>query len=146
MDFFTIDPKLLAGATSFQILKSHYCTDIAIYRGDYEVDLFIPFFNAIFSKKRVAIILQKERLVLGKKEVNVFISEGEEAGNISFYSLFMFFVNLYCFDEEQTLEVRAAFEAFVMEKGSEDLFFYFLLAFKKEIPILLKYGACSGRY
>ena len=78
-------------------------------------------------------IVQKEVLSLGKKKFNVFISQGNNAASISFYSLFMFFVNLYCFDDEQTMEVRSNFEMFLEDKDSGDLFFYFLMAFKDEI-------------
>jgi hypothetical protein len=81
----------------------------------------------------VALVVQKEVLYLSKKKANIFINQGNDAANISYYSLFIFLVDLYCFEEEQTIKVREDFENFLESKDLSDLFIYFVVSFKNHL-------------
>jgi len=134
-DFFYINENVVEDMPSFQIPTPHFCTNAALYHGEFEADLLIPFFNSKKLGERAALLIQKEVLYLGKEKINIFVEQGEDEqeGVVSYYSLFMFLVNLYCFEEEPLVETRKAFEAFLATKDFTELFGYFVIAFKAKL-------------
>jgi len=133
--FFNVNENVVEAETRFQIPNPHFCTNAALARGADEADLLLPFFNSKKIGERAALLIQKEVLYLEKEKINVFVEQGEdeEQGVVSYYSLFMFLVNLYCFEEAPLLEVRKAFEAFLVTKDFPELFGYFVIAFKAKL-------------
>lgn len=131
--FFYINENVVEELPSFQIPNPHFCTKAALYHGDFEADLLIPFFNSKNLGEAVTLLIQKEVFYLGKEKINIFINQGKDTAEVSYYSLFMFLVNLYCFDEEPLKEIREAFETFLASKDFTELFGYFVVAFKAKV-------------
>lgn len=132
-DFFKVNENVIEASTRFRIPNPHFCTNVGLYYEDFEADLLLPFFNSKNLGESVTLLLQKEVFYLDEEKINIFIDQEKEIGGVSYYSLFMFLVNLYCFEEGPLGKTREAFEAFLASKDFPELFGYFVAVFKNNL-------------
>lgn len=132
-DFFKVDENVIETSTRFRIPNPHFCTNVGLYYEDFEADLLLPFFNSKNLGESVALLIQKEVFYLDEEKINIFIDQEKDKGGVSFYSLFMFLVNLYCFEEEPLVRLRKTFETFLASKDFTEPFGYFVVSFKNNL-------------